>query len=170
MGVVAAAELRDQSALAARFGGGSFLLLARDPTNMRIATRVRVSVAGPARPCEDEGRIESPASRRKTSSPSERPHATRAGMLADEVFQCLDEGKPLGEVMRATGAEPRVLRGLYLEWLTPFGAELPKTPEEIQKRIEAKRAERLADWGDDLVERARQKEEPKAPTSRKASR
>lgn len=141
MGTALAAELEDEAAFAARFGGGRFLLLARDVDNKRIAARARVTLD--AEPL-DAGDLVPPGRGRR--SDVARTHATSLGALQATVFRMLRAGATLEDIVDATHVPAQTLRDIYLEWLTDFGEERPQTPEEIAARAKVRRERRLHAW------------------------
>lgn len=160
LGVADPCDLEDRRRFLARFGGGSYTLVARTPDNGRIAARFRLAFEGAPKPVAGAP-LAKPTGRRPAVDAGRWPLGTSEGEIARRVFRLFRTTQDLDEVIDETGLAPRVVRALFLEWLTPLGDELPKTPEEIQRRIEAKRAARLEDWGTDLAARARRKEETK---------
>jgi hypothetical protein len=117
-------ELRDHTSFGARFGGGTFTLVARSQDNRRIAGRFRVEVPGAPLPI--------PAVPRRAGD--ERPFASAGGSLQAIVFPLFREGLGVDAIVERTHVDARMLRALYLEWLTDFGEEPPTTPEEIARR------------------------------------
>lgn len=131
LGVAQPADLRDRLAFGARFGGGTFTLVARSPDNRRIAGRFRTETEGAALPAPEGTKREGVA----------WPHATGTGQLQAVVFPLFREGCSVDAVVDRTRVDARALRALYLEWLTDFGEELPTTPDEVARR-KARAAER----------------------------
>jgi hypothetical protein len=136
-------DLRDREAVRARFGGGRYEVIGQNAQTGRIAARTRFVLDGDPLPIE----VRSPA----TPNPGggrvhARSFATAAGALTAIVWGLLDQGKTIGEIVAATHVEPKVLRGLYVEWLTPFGEELPQTREEIERLERENAARLLAEW------------------------
>ncbi len=159
LGIVASDDLNDSDAFRARFGGGAYTLVARTPDNRRIAARIPLALEGAPKPIADAP-LAKPTGRRAGATDAKReptlahPHGTGAGALEATVFRMLRTGATLEQVVDTTHVPSRIVRALYLEWLTDLGDELPKTREEIAERAKIRREQRMVVWDRASAERA----------------
>lgn len=122
-------ELPDRDAVRARFGGGRYEVIGR--ANQRIVARTRFVLDGASLPLEEP---EAKASPKRATTSGLRRFATSEGEREGLVFKLLREGLSIHDITEQTGIESRVVRAIYLAWITPAGASTPTTPEEIAER------------------------------------
>jgi hypothetical protein len=155
LGIATAAELADREAFAARFGGGSYTLMARTPDNRQLAARVPLAIEGAPKPAPTVAPVR--ARRRRAGvdvDAGAMPFATPAGLLARAVFACFAAGRSTAEIVDELGVEPAIVRALFREWICDHTEEPPTTPEEIAARVKARRARQRERWNDELSARA----------------
>lgn len=139
-------ELPDRDAVRARFGGGSYEVIGRDA--QRIAARTRFVLDGPALPL---GHLEQKSSRGGGGRAGLHRFATEAGEREALCFRLFREGHSVQNITEMTGIESRIVRSIYVAWLTPSTGEVPTTPEQLSALEEAARRRayegELAAWG-----------------------
>lgn len=118
-------DMPTREAVRDRFGGGQYEVIGRDKN--RIVTRTRFILDGPSRPLDDGQK----ATRLRRSPSDSRRFSTLAGAREALVFDLFSQGLTVQDVTRKTEIEVRIVRSIYLDWITPSGTGLPKTPEQI---------------------------------------
>ena len=109
-------ELPNREAVRARFGGGRYEVIARD--GRQIVGRTRFVIEGASRPLCDEP---PPAALLQgMATDVQRAFATAEGERYALVFRLLDQGVGLVEIVERTGIEPKLVRGIFEEWITPL--------------------------------------------------
>jgi hypothetical protein len=138
-------ELPTRAAVAARFGGGQYEVFGRDESNRRITARTRFVLEGEPLPLQSATADTSDDDREldPKDSPARPSRAlgSRTGEREAAVFRLLEQGYALSAITIATGIEARAVRGIFLEWITPLGAEPPTTPELVDHYHRARRAQ-----------------------------
>jgi hypothetical protein len=102
-------EFLDRDAVRARFGGGRYEVIGRD--GRQIVARTRFVLEGPPRPMCDAPVPEAA----RAGDP--RAFATAEGSRARQVFELLNQGYDLVDVVERTELPPVVVRALLEDWL-----------------------------------------------------
>ncbi len=134
--LLTAADLPDREAVRARFGGGRYDVIGRDAK--RITARTRFVLEGLPLPLGDEA-VLSHKKREKL-----REFATSNGEREAIVFGLLESDTSLPDVVQRTGIEARLVRAIYLEWLTPLGQQIPTTADGVIDLVRAREQARRA--------------------------
>jgi hypothetical protein len=103
------ADFPDREAVRLRFGGGRYEVVGRD--GRQIVARTRFVLDGPPRPLRDEpipdaARAADPAA-----------FGTAEGSRARRVFELLEQGHDLADIVQRTELAPAVVRALTDDWL-----------------------------------------------------
>jgi hypothetical protein len=96
-------DFPDREAVRVRFGGGRYEVIGRD--GRQIVARTRFVLDGPPRPLRDE------------PLPDAALAGTTEGTRARRVFELLEQGLDLADIVQRTELAPAVVRALAEEWL-----------------------------------------------------
>jgi len=134
--LLSAAELPDREAVRSRFGGGRYDVIGRDAK--RITARTRFVLEGLPLPLGDEA-VLSNKKREKL-----REFASANGEREAIVFGLLENDTSLPDIVQRTGIEARLVRAIYLEWLTPLGQQIPTSADGVLELVRAREQARRA--------------------------
>jgi hypothetical protein len=135
------AELPDRHAVGALYGGGKYEVIGRD--RQRIRARSRFLLEGPPLPL---GEASAPAKPPRSRRSPQDEFATPAGRREALVFELLDEGLDLVEIVKRTRIDARTLRGIHEEWRALQALRAP-TVLQLRVRSDVRRAELEHEWG-----------------------
>jgi hypothetical protein len=122
-------ELPDRDALKALFGGGRYEVIGRDARGQRIAARACFVLEGEALPI-DAATLGAPPSLKTHAA---MPGSSLSGAIAARVFALFDQGHNLSQIVVATHIDPRSVRALYREWITPLGQDVPSAAGDVAR-------------------------------------
>lgn len=141
-----ASDLPDREALAARFGGGEYELVARCSRNHRITSRARVSIPGDPKPLGDQEDT-AEASSAKRVRPGRRAYPTHMlallehGRLQSRVFRMFERGCNVSEIVRATKLPVEEVRRLWSERDGPLETSADRELAHETRRMEGEYAQ-----------------------------
>lgn len=67
----------------------------------------------------------------KAAKPARRPRSHSEGDISAEVFQRLDQGQSLRQIVEDLHQPPDRIRALFREWMTPLGDEPATSPANL---------------------------------------
>jgi hypothetical protein len=115
----------------------------RGRDRQRIRARSRFLLEGPPLPL---GEASAPAKPPRSRRSPQDEFATPAGRREALVFELLDEGLDLVEIVKRTRIDARTLRGIHEEWRALQALRAP-TVLQLRVRSDVRRAELEHEWG-----------------------